>query len=94
LFADWFQNHFVPEVMKHRMYELRHEPKSAKALILLDNAPDQPSTDSLKSKNGKIKYMFLPPNTSSLIKPMDQGVILTCKRSYRRKKLDENYVFF
>jgi hypothetical protein len=34
LFADLFHNHFVPEVEKHQMYELKHEPKSVKALLL------------------------------------------------------------
>jgi hypothetical protein len=38
--------------------------------------------------------MFLPQNTFSLIEPMDQGVILFCKLLYRRKQLDEYYVFF
>jgi hypothetical protein len=59
-----------------------------KALLLLDNDPVHNSTDLLRSKHGKIKRLFLPPNTSSLIQPMDQGVILTCKQ------LDECFVFF
>ncbi|KAG0723161.1 Tigger transposable element-derived protein 7 [Chionoecetes opilio] len=33
--------------------------------------------------------MFLPPNTTSLIQPMDQGVISAFKRQYQRKYLDE-----
>jgi hypothetical protein len=55
------------------MRELKHELERAKALLLLHSAPDQSTTDYLKSKNGEIKCMFLSPNTSFLIEPMDQG---------------------
>jgi hypothetical protein len=34
LSADWFHNHFEPEVEKHQMYELKHEPENIKALLL------------------------------------------------------------
>ena len=33
--------------------------------------------------------MFLPPNTTALIQPMDQRVIMATKRLYTRKYLDE-----
>ena len=33
--------------------------------------------------------MFLPPNTTSLIQPIDQGVIMATKRIYTRKYLDD-----
>ena len=31
-----------------------------------------------------VQIVFLPPNTTSLIQPMDQGVIATLKAFYRR----------
>jgi hypothetical protein len=74
------------------MYDLKHESGHVKALLLLYKALARPSTDLLRSKDGKIKNLFLPPNISSLIQPMDQGVILTCKRLYIREWLDEYYV--
>lgn len=74
------------------MYDLKHESKNVKALLLLDKALVHPSTDLPKSKDVKIKCLFLPPDTSSLIQPMDQGVIVTCKRLYRSRQLDECYV--
>jgi hypothetical protein len=92
--SGWFHNHFVHEVEKHQMYELKHEPENVTALLLLDSAPALPSAELLRSKDGKIKCLFLPPNTSSLIQPMDQGVILTLKRLYRSSQLIEGYVFF
>jgi hypothetical protein len=75
------------------MRELKHEPENVTALLLLDKALALPSTDLLRSKDGKIKCLFLPPDASFLIQPMDQGIILTCKRLYRNKELDEYYVF-
>ena len=39
--------------------------------------------------DGKIKVLYLPPNTTSLIQPMDQGIIYTCKRHYRKKQLQD-----
>lgn len=51
LFATWFHNHFVPEVEKHQLYELKHEPKNMKTLPLLDSAPAHPSTDLARRKD-------------------------------------------
>jgi hypothetical protein len=65
-----------------------------KALLLLENAPAHRRIDLLRSKDGKIKCLFLHPYFFSLIWPMDQGVILTCKLLYRHKQLDECYVCF
>ena len=58
-----------------------------KALLLMDNAPPHPSIQSLQSQDGNIKCLFLPPNTTSLIQPMDQGVLESTKRRYRKELL-------
>ncbi|XP_045104416.1 tigger transposable element-derived protein 7-like [Portunus trituberculatus] len=79
----------VPEVKNYQEKVLKIRPDDVKALILLDNAPAHPSSDVLKSADGKIKAMFLPKNTTSLIQPMDQGVISAFKRIYLRKYLDD-----
>lgn len=81
IFKDWFNHQFVPSVEKYA--EENNLPK--KAILLLDNAPSHPSADELKS--GEIKCVFLPPNVTSLCQPMDQGVLETLKRLYRRKLL-------
>jgi hypothetical protein len=49
------------------MYVLKHEPENVYAFLLLNNVHAHPSTDLLRSKNGKIKCLFLPPNSSSLV---------------------------
>lgn len=56
-----------------------------KALILLDNCPAHSQVDQLTSDDKKIRCMFLSANTTSLIQPMDQGVIYTAKRLYKKK---------
>ena len=65
----------------------REKGLEEKALLLVDNAPSHPSSTTLQSEDGKIKTMFLPPNTTAIIQPMDQGVLDPCKRRYKRKLL-------
>ena len=72
---DWFQHHLVPEIRKYQEQSLKIPPEDVQALVLLDNAPAHPTTDVLRSRDGRITCMFLPKNTTSLIQPMDQGVI-------------------
>lgn len=82
IMSDWFHNVTDPEVRKHQAwYGIAKE--DMKAVLLLDNAPAHPSSATLSSKDGRIKAMFLPPNTTSTIQPMDQGVIESTKRHYR-----------
>ena len=41
----------------------------------------------LISDNGVMSTKFLPPNVTSLIQPMDQGVLQTLKKRYKQKLL-------
>ena len=49
-----------------------------KVILLVDKSPAHPNIGELKS----IRLEFLPANTTSLIQPMDQGVI---KNFYRQE---------
>ena len=62
---------------------------SPKALLLLDNAPSDPDSSLLQSSDGNIKCIYLPPNTTSLCQPMDQGVRENLKRRYKRLLLEK-----
>lgn len=87
--SDWFHKKAVPAIINHQMEILNIPKEKIKALVLLDNAPTHPDVDKLCSRDKKIKCKFLPPNTTSVFQPMDQGVIYTAKRLYRKKFLNE-----
>ena len=56
--------------------------QSRKILLLVDNyCTAHPALDTLKN----IRLEFLPPNTTSLIQPMDQGIIKNIKGHYRKE---------
>nr|XP_031850389.1 tigger transposable element-derived protein 1-like [Nomia melanderi] len=79
LFRDWFLNCFVPEVENY----LKQKNLSFKALLLLNDAPNHPQDLS----HPNVKIVFLPPKTTSLLQPLDQGIIYTFKTYYIRKSL-------
>lgn len=81
IFKDWFFKEFIPSTEKF----LKENNLARKAVLLLDNAPTHPDAEELQ--DGDIKAMFLPPNVTAICQPMDQGVLETIKRNYRRKLL-------
>ncbi|KAL4126596.1 hypothetical protein QTP88_010808 [Uroleucon formosanum] len=81
LFVEWFQHTFVPEVKPFQ----QNIGKEGKVLLLLSNAPSHPSTETLNAINDKFEVKFFPSNVTSLIQPMDQNVIETLKRLYRKE---------
>ena len=48
-----------------------------KVLLVLDNAPRHPAQLGDLYPNGKVVY--LPPNTTALLQPMDQTVIASLR---------------
>lgn len=79
LFKWWFFHVFVVEVKQH----LREKGLSedSKVLLVLDNCRAHPPVSELVS--GNIFVAYLPPNVTSLIQPMDQGIIQNFKHFYR-----------
>lgn len=92
IFLDWVHNCLLPEVRAY--LEGLGIPK--KILLVLDNAPSHPqSLEGLY--NDELDVVFLPPNTTALLQPLDQGVIRAFKAYYTRlsmsrmhSTLDEN----
>lgn len=78
LFEDWFISYFCPEVKKY----CEKSNLAFKVILLLDNAPGHPP--SMGDLNENVKIVFLPPNTTPLLQPMDLGVIATFKAIYLR----------
>ena len=83
IFNDWFKKKFVPRCR----IALKDNGLAERATLLLDNAPSHPDVDSLQSDDGEISCVYLPPNTTSLIQPMDQCVSENMKRHYKRDLL-------
>ena len=50
-------------------------------LLLIDNAPGHPQ--DLQHEN--VQVIFLPKNTTSLLQPLDQGIISTFKALYIKR---------
>lgn len=79
MFKDWVMTCAIPEIEAY----CKKQNLDNKALILVDNAPGHPVyVDEISEE---VKFMFLPPNTTSVIQLMDQGVISTFKSYYLRR---------
>jgi hypothetical protein len=71
LFEDWLKSNFCPAIENY----CKQNNLTLKALLVLDNAPGHPTAQNGLCEN--VKVVFLPPNTMSLLQPMDQGIIST-----------------
>uniref|UniRef100_A0A8C4RH87 HTH CENPB-type domain-containing protein n=1 Tax=Erpetoichthys calabaricus TaxID=27687 RepID=A0A8C4RH87_ERPCA len=60
-------------------YEANLRSKRQQIVLLCDNCAAH--SDDIRLTN--IKLVFMPPNTKSLIQPMDQGIIANFKQNYR-----------
>uniref|UniRef100_A0A3B4DXP7 DDE-1 domain-containing protein n=1 Tax=Pygocentrus nattereri TaxID=42514 RepID=A0A3B4DXP7_PYGNA len=54
-------------------------------LLVLDNAPEHPA--HLDDCHPNATVVYLPPNTTALLQPMDQGVIASFKAYYLRRTI-------
>jgi len=72
----WLENEFAPSVKKY----LENKKLLMKAVLVLSNGPTHHTMLEIEG----IVINLLPPNVTPLIQPMDQGVILSLKRSYRK----------
>ena len=88
IFAEWFSKEFAPAVKRHQRLQNIRSPK---ALLLIDNCSAHP--DELSSRDGSVTCMFIPPNTTSLIQPMDQGVLQAMKKKDDIRESSSRKVF-
>lgn len=77
LFESWFYEEFVPRVSQF----LTERNLPLQAVLLMDNCRAHPDT----LRQDDIKTIFLPPNITTLIQPMDQGMLKCLKINYRKK---------
>jgi len=60
--------------------------KKRNIVLIIDNCRAHPVIKTLKA----IKIVFLPPNTTSLTQPMDQGIINSMKSIYHRTLIQDH----
>ena len=82
-FYEWFHHDFVPHV-QGQLKSLGEEPND---ILVFDNCSAHPDAKELVNYDGKVIAKYLPPNVTVLIQPMDQGVIQSVKKRYKKKLL-------
>lgn len=73
----WMTSQIFTEFLRKWDKEIK---KPRRILLILDNCTAHPNLQNLEN----IDLKFLPPNTTSLIQPLDQGIIKTMKTYYRK----------
>lgn len=63
-----------------RSWDATLRKKNRKILVLVDNCPAHCKIENLTN----INLMFLPPNVTSVLQPMDQGIIRSFKCHFRK----------
>ena len=89
--VDWYasKNAWMTGEIHHQiMTKLNNEMRLSNRHILYvcDNA----SSHQVRGYS-HVKFLMLPPNATSIMQPLDQGIILSAKRRYK-KKLAERYL--
>ena len=89
--VDWYasKNAWMTSEIHHQiMTKLNNEMRLSNHHILYvcDNASSRQVREY-----SHIKFLMLPPNATSIMQPLDQGIILSAKRRYK-KKLAERYL--
>ena len=64
-----------------RELDVKCQKENRKIALIIDNCPAYPTIADLSD----VKLIFLPPNTTSVSQPMDQGIIKCLKAFYRRR---------
>ncbi|GFS79232.1 tigger transposable element-derived protein 1 [Nephila pilipes] len=81
-FVEWVNLVFGPSVKKY----LQEKNLPVQALLILDNAPAHPPNleDDILEEFKFIKVLYLPPNTTPILQPMDQQGISNFKKLYTK----------
>lgn len=80
VFLYWIDFIFIPAIKDILV--------NTKILLVMDNCSSHPKhLDEIKYKN--LNILYLPPNTTSLYQPLDQGIIQSLKTRYKTMILRE-----
>ena len=76
---SWMNSEIFEEWV--RKLDRRFLADDQKITLIIDNCPADPSISNLTN----VQIVFLPPNATSILQPMDQGVIRNLKVHYRER---------
>ena len=76
---SWMTSHIYESWLRDFDRDMKLQDR--KILLLVDNCPAHPQVADLTN----IRLEFLPPNTTSILQPMDMGIISCLKKVYRRQ---------
>ncbi|KFM66369.1 Calmodulin-lysine N-methyltransferase, partial [Stegodyphus mimosarum] len=79
LMNDWFENHFIPEACQH--LNSVGLPDDSKIGLTADNCSAHTSLKVLAK--GNVSVLFFHPNCTSIIQPMDMGILHALKCKYK-----------
>ena len=74
---SWMNSEIFEEWVRKLDRKFRADDRNI--ALIIDNCPAHPSISNLTN----VQLVFLPPNTTSILQPMDQGVIRSLKAHYR-----------
>ena len=77
---SWMTGEILHDVLTSLNRSLRAQGRSI--LLFMDNAGCHPT--DLEQKYSNIRVLFLPPNTTSQLQPLDLGIIQNFKLHYRK----------
>ncbi|KAL0220170.1 hypothetical protein RCL1_000025 [Eukaryota sp. TZLM3-RCL] len=74
--------HYCDIISQHMLRQNR------KILLILDNV----ASHKLDKVYDNIDFLFLPPNTTSILQPLDQGIIMSFKCHYKKKVVEHDFI--
>ena len=77
---SWMTGEILVDYLTSFNQKMRAEKRSV--LLLLDNAGCHPP-EKLQDKFSNIRILFVPPNTTSKVQPLDLGIIANFKAHYK-----------
>lgn len=73
-----------------RLLDRKFRAKQRRVLFVIDNCPSHGKIENLQA----ITLEFLPANTTAILQPMDQGIIETTRKLYRKSLLQRMLVAY
>nr|XP_033340639.1 jerky protein homolog-like [Megalopta genalis]XP_033340640.1 jerky protein homolog-like [Megalopta genalis] len=82
-FIDWYVNDFKPAVQRYQLEHGIHE----RVVLILDDCWRNKLVSTERRVDDQFQIVFLPPQTTTLLQPMNQGLITKVKKTFRHKML-------